>query len=443
MSFGVLEALTAPEYARVREATGQGDAVQRDHRVESLTNHFVGRVQQDVLKESKVGATMTAMNGAGFAPAYVGSVDAQHKWGEGALTLFGRFAASRAGAFDDRKRGYEGVMYFSKWSGWLGGQLYADATSRDFEVNDLGFMRRADRVQTGGHVSARIKQPWALARESGFNFNAWSHWNLDGDRLSRGLNYNNWHELRNYWFTHFGVSRESERHDDLATRGGPPILLPADWNWFASLGSDRRKLVTFRVNGKVGRTEGGLNNDGRAGVGIGVKPASNVQVSMDPSYSSRHDYAQWVENMDSDGDGDDDRFVFGELDQDVFELGARVSLAFTTTLSIQGYIQSFVTNGDYTAFKELARERSYEFTPVAQTELSENPDFSNRSLRGNMVLRWEYEPGSTLFVVWSQNRSESFDLDDPEFTPFSSAWDSFADDGEDVFLVKLNYWMGL
>jgi hypothetical protein len=147
--------------------------------------------------------------------------------------------------------------------------------------------------------------------------------------------------------------------------------------------------------------------------------------------------------MDVNDDGEDDRFVLGELDQDVFELGARVSLAFTTTLSIQGYIQSFVTNGDYTAFKELARERSYDFTPVAQSELSANPDFSNRSLRGNMVLRWEYEPGSTLFVVWSQNRSDSFDLDDPEFTPFSSAWDSFTDDGEDVFLVKLNYWIGL
>lgn len=253
MSFGLLEALTAPEYARIRDATG----VERDHRIESLTNYLVGRVQQDVLKESKIGATVTAMNGQGFAPAYVGSVDAQHKWGDGALTLFSRFAASRAGAFDDRKQGYEGVMYFSKWSGWLGGQLYADATSRDFDVNDVGFMRRSDRVQTGGHIAARIKQPWALARESGFNLNAWSHWNLDGDRLSRGVNYNNWHELKNYWWMHFGVSRNFERFDDLATRGGPSMLLPANRQFFGTLGSDRRKLVTLRANGApVGRKQG-------------------------------------------------------------------------------------------------------------------------------------------------------------------------------------------
>jgi hypothetical protein len=201
--------------------------------------------------------------------------------------------------------------------------------------------------------------------------------------------------------------------------------------------------VTLRANGSGGRNEDGNSTDARVGLGIGIKPASNLQLSLDPSLSTRYTYAQWVENLDGDGDGEDDRFIFGELDQDVFELGGRVSLAFTTTLSIQGYMQSFVTNGDYVAFKELARARSYEFTPVPADELSANPDFSNRSLRGNMVLRWEYEPGSTLFVVWSQNRNASFDSDDPEFTPFSSAWDSFTDDGEDVFLVKLNYWLGL
>ena len=448
MSFGVLEALTAPEYALIEETTtdpitGQDITVQRDHRVESLTNHFVGRVQQDVMKESKLGATMTAMNGEGFAPAYVGSVDAQHKWGDGAYSLFGRVAGSRAGAFDDRKQGYEGAVYFSNWSGLIGGQVYADVTSRDFDTNDLGFMRRANRVQTGGHMQVSIRQPWALARESGFSLNAWSHWNLDGDRLARGVNYNNWHELKNYWWIHFGLSRTFERFDDLATRGGPLMLEPAGWHWSGSFGSDRRKLVTFGGHGNGGRAEDGLSASSNVGVQIGIKPASNVQLSLGPSYSTRHDYAQWVENFDTDGDDEDDRFVFGELDQDVFELGVRASLSFTTKLSIQGYVQSFVTNGDYVSFKELARERSYDFTPVSQGELSANPDFSNRSLRGNIVLRWEYEPGSTLFLVWSQNRSESLDRENPEFTPFESVWDSFRDDGEDVFLVKLNYWLGL
>ena len=221
------------------------------------------------------------------------------------------------------------------------------------------------------------------------------------------------------------------------------MLIPGRWEWGGNVGTDGRKPVKVSVEVGGGWTDDRISTNSKYGVGVELKPASNVQVSIKPSYSTRHDDAQWVENMDADGDGEDDRFVFGELDQDVFELGARVSLAFTTTLSIQGYVQSFVTNGDYVAFRELARERSYDFTPVAQAELSENPDFSNRSLRGNMVLRWEYEPGSTLFVVWSQNRSASFDTGDPDFTPFSSAWDSFTDDGEDVFLVKLNYWLGL
>ena len=448
MSFAVLETLTAAEYALIEETTtspvtGQTQRVERDHLVEPMTNHVVARAVQDIGFLSKLGATMTAMNGEGFAPAYVGSVDATRRYSEGGARVFGRLAASRAGAFDDRTRGYEGALLLEDWSGTWGGQAYADVRSRGFDTNDLGFTRRSDIVQSGAWESLVPQHPFFIFRSSMWMVDAHSNWNLDGDRLSRGFGGWGFNELKNYWGTGWGIHHDLERLDDLATRGGPMMLIPSSWNWNANVSTDGRKPVVLSAKGGTGWSEDRVSTNGNVGFGVEFRPASNVQVSINPSYSTLHDDSQWVENMDADGDGENDRFVFGELDQDVFDLGVRANLSLTTKLSLQTYLQSFVVNGDYTGFKELAAPRTYSFTGVDQSELSGAPDFSNRSLRGNMVLRWEYEPGSTLFLVWSQNRHGSADFDNPEFRPLPSVRDSFTDDGEDVFLIKLNYWMGL
>jgi hypothetical protein len=102
-------------------------------------------------------------------------------------------------------------------------------------------------------------------------------------------------------------------------------------------------------------------------------------------------------------------------------------------------MQSFVTVGEYQNFKELARPKSYEFIPYPHIDFK--PDFHNRSLRSNLVLRWEYRPGSTLFLVWSQSRS-GYDQE-IAFRPLDSLGHSFTDEGTNVFFVKLNYWLGM
>ncbi len=448
LSFAVLETLTSAEYALVEETTtdaltGQVHRSERDHLVEPMTNHFVARAVQDIGSLSKLGATTTAMNGEGFAPAYVGSVDATRRFSEGGARVFGRLAGSRSGAFDARKRGYEGALLLEDWSGTWGGQAYADVRSREFDTNDLGFTLRSDIVQSGAWGSLVPQHPFFIFQSSMWMVDVHSNWNLDGDRLSRGFGGWGFNTLKNYWGSGWEIHRYLDRIDDLATRGGPPMLIPGRWEWGGNVGTDGRKPVKVSVEVGGGWTDDRISTNSKYGVGVELKPASNVQVSIKPSYSTRHDDAQWVENMDADGDGEDDRFVFGELDQDVFDLGLRANLSVTTKLSIQTYLQSFVVNGDYTTFKELAAPRTYSFKGVAPSELSGNPDFNNRSLRGNMVLRWEYEPGSTLFLVWSQNRHGSMGLDEAEFRPLPSVRDSFTDDGEDVFLIKLNYWMGL
>ena len=445
-AFGLVNAVTSPEDATIERTSrdpfsGAEVKTKEAFELEPLSNYFAGRVQQDVLANSTLGATLTAVNGRRFDPAYVGSVDGHFKWKDNAYRIFTRFSGSRAGQFDERGSGYEGTFYFSKFSGWLGGQFYADARSPGFEVNDLGFMNRNDRIQVGSHIYAEIHNPWALARRSGFNLNAWSHWNYDGLNLRQGVNFNSWHTLKNYWWFNFGLDRYFKSMDDLATRGGPPMVQPAGIEYWVGLGTDDRKMFSLGFDVWGYRDDGGDSYGYWLWIGPELRPAANIEIDISPTYNYQRRFAQWIENADSDGDGEDDRYIFGELENQVLDLTVRATVSFTPQLSVQVFAQPFVAVGDYTRVKELARPKSYAF--VAYDGLEENPDFSERSLRSNVVLRWEYNPGSTFFLVWSQSRSGSPDLADPDFAPLAGVGNSFTDAGQNIFLVKFNYWLGI
>ena len=156
-AFGLLNAVTGREEALIDQRiinaeTGLADTVRRAVEIEPPTNYFIGRVQQDLLTNSTAGAQLTAVNGRGFDPAYVGAGDLHVKWWDNAYRLYSRLAVSRAGQEEERDTGWEGALYFQKTGGAFGGQAYVDAQSPDFEANDLGFMQRNDRIQAGTHI---------------------------------------------------------------------------------------------------------------------------------------------------------------------------------------------------------------------------------------------------------------------------------------------------
>lgn len=166
-----------------------------------------------------------------------------------------------------------------------------------------------------------------------------------------------WHDLHNYWGFWMGLDRHLGAYDDLAARGGPVMTIPGASRAAMDMWTDDRKPISGWGGWNVSWTEGGDN--------VGT----------------------WT------GD-EDDLFVFGELDSRVFEIGVRGTWVFSPYLSAQLFMQPFVSTGDYGLIKTLARPRSYEFVPYEG--LGDNPDFRQRSLRSNLVLRWEYRPGSTL-----------------------------------------------
>ena len=134
------------------------------------------------------------------------------------------------------------------------------------------------------------------------------------------------------------------------------------------------------------------------------------------------------------GDGVADH-VYGTLDRDVVDVALRSTYAINRDMTFQLYLQPFVAAGDYGNIRRLARPSSFEFAPAA---LATNPDFNRKSLRGTVILRWEYLRGSTLFLVWNMSTLDTSRAG--EFSLLRDVQSTFGADGTHVFMVKASYW---
>ena len=227
--------------------------------------------------------------------------------------------------------------------------------------------------------------------------------------------------------------------DDDVRRGGPIVKRLAETWIHARIQTDERKTLSFYVHPDLRRHDGGRSYVRGLRTGVEWRPLPSVQISMEPRYERKVTDAQWVDAIAAT---DGAHYVYGELDSRTLDLTTRTELSFAPGLSLELYLQPFIAIGDFGDFKELTAAQSYNFSPYV---LDENRDFHRRSLKSNLVLRWEFSPGSALFVVWSQSRSARFDNptgDDLAFRPFNRIGSSFSDDGDHVLLVKASYWVG-
>ena len=435
-AFGLLQAVTAPEYADI-DVGGSRDRF----RVEPLSNYLVGRVRQDVLDgTSGVGLFASSIHRRDGHSAYVGAADWDLRFSRDIYNISGTLAGTRTGPMADRQSGYLAHLEFDKRGGWFETEAGLAALSPGADINDLGFLRRGDLLRAWGEVQFFRYRPIGPFREFDVSFEGRAEWNYERLLLEHVYDLSNWGDLHNYWRVHLHFGREfSAMDDDDVRRGGPIVKRLAETWVHARIVTDPRKALSFYVHPEWRRHDGGDSYARGLRTGVEWRPWPSVQFSMEPRYAHRVIDAQWVQAF-SETDGV--HFAYGELDSRTLDLTTRAEVSFAPGLSLELYVQPFIAIGDFGAFKELNAPQSYDFSPYV---LDENRDFHRRSLKSNLVLRWEFSPGSALFVVWSQSRSAR--LDDPtgedlEFRPVRRIGSTFTDDGDNVLLVKASYWVG-
>jgi hypothetical protein len=438
-TYGVVSAVTAEEHALVeRPFDGEAEATEIARRlIEPRTSYSAVRVQRDVGSNSNVGWLGTAVVRDGAQNAFTTGVDYFLRWDRNRWYLNGHWAGSRAPDAGSVETGIGGVTnlgYNRKhWNFWV----HTDHFSPDFNINDIGFLRtRNNRTELDGGFELSQPDPWAVFR----NVSAFSTfgrgWNRDGIVFQQWRDGGVYGRFLNFWQFEIGGGAVPRVLDDLDTRGGPPIVRPRARRAWLFLGTDTRKRWQLTGN-SVWDWDVEDGSSRSSYLDLRFNPSARVQTSTRIDYRRTHAIAQWIANLDATGDGSVDH-VYGVLDSRVVDVTLRGTFAVDQDLTFELFAQPFVAVGDYSDFRRLARPSSFDFEPV---EIAFDPDFNRKSLRGNAVLRWEYRPGSTLFLVWNVLGT---DLSRPgEFSLRRDFADALGVPRNNVFMLKATYWLAM
>ncbi|HEX2202086.1 MAG TPA: DUF5916 domain-containing protein [Longimicrobium sp.] len=354
--------------------------------------------------------------------------------------------------------GWSGAVGVQRQNGkhWLW-DVYGGTESPGFELNDAGSLGTADGMVGVGSLTYRETTPKDAYRSYSVSLSSENEWAWDGVRKFGALRTDASVTWKNFWRTNLTAWVDFPAQSTTATRGGPRLGTSRAWVVIGQLLSRASAPTTW--NGRVyyGRNEAGELTYRLSG-GVTVTPGPRWRFSVTPNYLRYRDPRQYVATLPGGpAETYGDRYLFSFLDQSTFLAQLRLNYTFTPDLSLELYAEPFAASGRWYDFGELPRPRSEDlrfygpadplrsvdgehvFTHDDGTEEVLAQDFNVRSLRSNAVLRWEWRPGSTLFVVWQQDRSS--ETIDGRLVGIRSLGEAFEAAGDNFLAIKMTYWL--
>jgi len=461
LSIGIIESVTQEE-----KATIDFGGEQRKESIEPLSNYFIARVSQDFNKGNTViGGIFTATNRSikepqlSFLPkaAYTGGLNAIHFWQDKTYYLSGRAVFSSIKGSSDAienlessparyyqrpdndhvtydtsstiLNGYGGTIEVGKagtgnWQ-FLG---YVTMRSPGLDFNDVGYLRQADEIQHLFWLRYRKFKPFGVFRWASANFTEYYTWDFGLESINKGLDFNVNGQFKNYYTAGTGINYAGTTLSRGELWGGPALLLPPVLSFSAYAESDSRKKLMFKLSTSQYFGQDGYNTSHRYAMEITYKPLKTLLLSLIPQYTTGINQIQYVTETSYIGDP---RYIMANLGRQVYDLSLRVNVSLTPELSLQYYAQPYIFAGQYNEYKRITEPKANKFTDryhqFADGEISYNegwnaylvdedhdqeydygfykPDFHFLQYRSNMVFRWEYKTGSSLYLVWSQGRT--------------------------------------
>jgi hypothetical protein len=356
--------------------------------------------------------------------------------------------------------GYAAAIGHSRTSGehWLWDVDWW-VLSPGYEPNDLGTLGSADAISGSASLTYRETTPGRILRNYGVR--AWSErlWNFGGQRTGSFLGLDLRGTLPSFWSIGVGIDYRPEVASQSLTRGGPLMKQTGFRGWNVEVESPAGSRL------QVGLGGGGGNN----ALGgwsfqilprLSYRPSARWEVSFEPEYRRVSEARQYVGTFDAGPVATfQKRYVFSHLARKQFAARIRLNFAIGPDLTLESYVESFASSGQYGGFGELLAPRGndlrvydgrmivqqpegpYVVTDGEASFRFRDPDFHVRSFRSNVVLRWEWRRGSTLFLVWQQDRSGAGFPKNP--VDLSDFWDGLASDGDHYLAVKVTYWLAM
>ena len=465
LTIGALEGVT-------QRARGPGDQT-----IEPFTNYGALRVMQDFRNgQSGIGFMATGVNRTldqwtqDFlrSHAYVGAVDFRHRFHSGGYEVSGSFdlsnvagspramASTQRNSTHNYQRPDDGVVFdstrtslsgdaeellFTKQNGFIHFQTSYQRRSPGFEINDLGILFRADQQGWNNWGSMNWQKPTVLFQRGFWNFNWWQYWTTGGLPTDRAANTNIHAQLKNQWWVHMGgtVGNLGDIFCDRCARGGPALRSDQYIAPWGGIQYDQRRAIVPSLWFNYFKGDRGHSQSFNFNPQVDLRVSSQFRGSL--SLNATHNIND-TQDLQPTVDGTGTHYLFAHLDQQTVSMSFRVDYTATPTLTVQMYASPFVSKGRWSNLRELSptpRAAGYSdrFQPFAG---SVPGDFNFKFFNSNLVVRWEYRPGSTLFLVWNQGRDD--------FEPTMGGRDIRGDFGrlfnaypKNTFLVKMSYWM--
>ena len=462
-TLGVLDAVTGREVGTLERT------------MEPTTNYAVVRAQQDFKGgESGVGVIVTTVNrhldqwteGSLHRSAYAGALDFRHRFLGRRYQISGSFdlssvagapssiAATQRDPVHYYQRPGSGVLYDSTRTslpgdaeevkfGKVGGGITRFETayqrrSQGFEINDLGFLRQADQQSWNTWFAFQSRHPSSFYQTAFWNFNWWQYWTAAGTAVERAANTNVHAQLNNRWWVHAGVTAGqlgTTFCDRNCSRGGPPVRADPYLSAWAEVDGDGRPAFVPNAWFNYWRGDGGRSESFNGNVQVNYRVASQVNTSL--TLRATHNVND-VQPLGPDSTGT--HYRFAHLNQKEVSLTGRVDYTLSPTLTFQVYAQPFVSKGTLSTMRELADPNAAALDDRYKPYAAAPGGFNFKAFNSTTVLRWEYRPGSTLFVVWTQGRQDFV----PAMGPRSIQGDFedlFGLHPNNTFLVKASYWI--
>jgi len=494
-SIGVMEALTSKEMASV--ITWEGE--EKRQTAEPLTNYFLGRAEKEFREgRSAFGFIFTAVNrkindsSLNFlrTAAYSGGLDFRHRWSQDRYEVSGYFLGSHIlgseeailNAQESSARYYQrpdaehleldptrtslsGTASNFSLSKIGGGHwrwdLGLQTRSPGFEINDMGYMRDVDEISQHIWLSYREYTPGKIFRDYDISFTFWNNWDFAPVHTGQGISMRSDFQFLNYWSVNLDVNRSQEHLSTSQLRGGPAVLMPGNWRVGGSLRTDSRKNFYFNLRGSYSFSDNSATSYSLS-AGLNFRPSERIDISLSPRFSDGFRRLQYLGQETID---DQTRYFLSRIDQTTVSLTLRLNYTLTPNLSIQLYTQPYVSAGKYSEFKETVQPRAENYDDrwhiFSDSEISfedgyyhlllpggggdefvfENPDFNFRQFRSNLVLRWEYLPGSILYLVWTRGINDY--SSDGNLSLGNDIRSLFNADSKNAFMVKISYWFNL
>lgn len=495
LSIGMLNAVTPREYATISDGHHIRKAI-----VEPLTNYSLINLTQKYRDgQTQVGLVGTSvirdLSDSVFSDlnrtAWSGGVRFSHEFanrtyyvdgkllisritGEPAAILKAQESSSRYFQRPDADHvevdssltslsGHAGTFSFGRiGNGKWRFMLFTLWRSPGFEVNDLGYIREVDRLIHVFWMGYRNQEPGKIALRKNFNINIWNGRNFDGLTLSTGGNINGNILFTNYYSMWMGFDRDMDGNSVTLLRGGPAMKTEGRWNFWFGISTDNRKKYRFELFTRNSISDDHVSRSHGIGLEWRLDFNHRFNIEIEPDYNYSVEDLQYITTEDvRDGQK---RYIFGRIHQHVLSSTIRFNISLTPEFSIQYYGQPFIATGKYSHYKMITNPRAEHYIDRFHTynpdelrwnpneeayEVNENgmsysfgkPDFNYHEFHSNLVVRWEYRPGSTLYLVWGhvQNRYS----DEGRFQPAKNLVDLLSDRPDTVFLLKMNYWFSV